>query len=187
MGMLTNPGKVLIGSVRLLLSRHTGLNLLGERLENTFNFLQLSDRIATAGQPTENQLLLVKQAGYQVVINLAPTTALNLSLTDERATVESLSMKYFHIPVIATNPTVADFDRFVEIMQTYADQPVFVHCAGNYRVSAFMYLYRRLYEQINEAQARVDLNKLWNPPEEWSVFIQTVMDRENRSASNLEE
>ena len=44
-----------------------------EKLENIYNFVQISDRVATAGQPTEIQYPTIAAAGYQTVINLALT------------------------------------------------------------------------------------------------------------------
>jgi hypothetical protein len=35
-----------------------------ERLEAIHNFLKLSDHIATAGQPSEEQFTAIKEAGY---------------------------------------------------------------------------------------------------------------------------
>ena len=46
-------------------------------------------------------------------------------------------------------------------MQANADRPIFVRCVGNFRVSAFMYLYRRIYQDIDEEKAQKDLRKLW--------------------------
>ena len=40
-------------------------------LENIYNYLKISDKIATAGQPSVEQFSYIKEAGYQVVINLA--------------------------------------------------------------------------------------------------------------------
>ena len=44
------------------------------------------------------------------------------------------------------------------------------------RVSAFVYLYRTLKEDITEEQARADLEKIWKPEdlEQWAAFIETA-------------
>jgi hypothetical protein len=60
-------------------------------------------------------------------------------------------------------------------MEAIADQPVFVHCAANMRVSAFMYLYRRIHEPMNEEQAKRDLYQIWIPNETWQNFIQQFL------------
>ena len=44
---------------------------MGERaLAGIYNYRQLSERIATSGQPTEAQLAAIAAAGYPVVVNL---------------------------------------------------------------------------------------------------------------------
>jgi protein tyrosine phosphatase (PTP) superfamily phosphohydrolase (DUF442 family) len=172
---LTNPLKTLLKFVKLSISRYTNLNLMGNQLDDIFNFLKLSPSLATSGQPTEPQLTLVKAAGYQVVINLAPPTAEN-ALPNEKASVEALGMQYVPIPVKFDNPTLDDFDRFCKAMQDLQPKSVLVHCAANMRVSAFMYLYRRIHEGWTDEAAKVDLQKIWTPNPVWQQFIQQVIE-----------
>lgn len=143
-------------------------------MQDIFNFLQISDRVATAGQPTEAQLESIKNAGYQTVINLAPPTS-KQALPNEPAIVESLGMRYVSIPVDFNQPTIEDFDRFSEAMQEAAGDRIFVHCIANYRVSAFLYLYRRLYENLSDEQATRDLLQAWTPNPTWQAFIQQTL------------
>jgi hypothetical protein len=39
------------------------------KIEDIYNFLKLSDKIATSGQPTQEQFHAIKGAGYQVIVN----------------------------------------------------------------------------------------------------------------------
>jgi protein tyrosine phosphatase (PTP) superfamily phosphohydrolase (DUF442 family) len=137
------------------------------------NFLPISEAIATAGQPTEAQFADIQAAGYSTVINLAMPTSDN-ALPNEQAIVTGLGMTYVHIPVVWEQPTVADCDRFFAVMDQVTQQPdqkVFVHCALNMRVSAFVYLYRRLKLETPEAIAQADLAKIWQPIPTWQAFI----------------
>ena len=172
---LTNPFKTLFNFLKLSISRYTPINLMGEQLDNIFNFLPISNSVATAGQPTEQQLPLLKAAGYQVVINLAPHTAEN-ALPDEKMSVESLGLEYVHIPVNYNQPTIEDFDRFCTSMEENTQKSIFVHCAANCRVSAFMYLYRRLHEGLSDEQAQIELQKIWTPNKTWRQFMDQVME-----------
>ncbi|WP_299487516.1 MULTISPECIES: protein tyrosine phosphatase family protein [Acaryochloris] len=138
------------------------------------NFLPLSDQIATAGQPTETQFETIAKQGYQVVINLALPTS-DHALPDEQETVESQGMDYINIPVIWEQPTIANLQRFFQVMDVNQTSKVFVHCAANKRVSAFMYLYRRLKGGADEATAQRDLNRIWQPNAIWQRFIQQAM------------
>ncbi|OWY69886.1 phosphatase [cyanobacterium TDX16] len=173
---IANPVKTIYSLLKMVVSTNLGMNVMGKQVEDIFNFLQISDVIATAGQPTEQQIVAIKEAGYRVLINLAPLEKFETTLPNEAALVESLGMKYVHIPVIWNNPTLEDFDRFAQVMQANSDRHIFIHCAANFRVSAFMYLYRRIYQNIDEEQAQKDLHKLWVPDDVWQRFMKEVMD-----------
>ncbi|MGV0024869.1 protein tyrosine phosphatase family protein [Phormidesmis priestleyi] len=157
---------------------------MSDQIEEIFNFLKLSDRLATAGQPTEAQFSAIAQAGYQVVINLAVPESTN-AIPHEPEIVESLGMQYVHIPVIWTEPTLNDLDRFFTILNTKAENHIFVHCAMNMRVSAFIYLYRRIHDQISHEAASQDLYQIWVPNEDWQKFIQHAIA--HYQAQNLNE
>ena len=145
-------------------------------LENIYNYLKISDKIATAGQPSVEQFSYIKQAGYQVVINLALKDSSN-ALRNEKEIVETGGMQYIHIPVIWENPTEDKLKEFIQVMKINLDKKVFVHCAANKRVSAFVYLYRRSEESIDEEIAKKDLHQIWVPNEIWQQFIQEVENK----------
>lgn len=138
------------------------------------NFLKVSDSIATAGQPTEMQFAAISEAGYRAVINLALPSSTN-ALPHEQALVEAQGMTYIHIPVVWEEPTLADVQQFFSVMQAYVGTPVFVHCAMNMRVAAFIYLYRRLCEGVDEATAAQALHQVWMPIDRWQAFIAQVV------------
>jgi len=174
------------------------------QIEQIYNYLKLSDSVATGGQPTEAQFSLIQEAGYQVVVNLARPDSPG-AIPNEQALVESLGMRYAPIPVDWENPTLEDVARFFSLMEAIcadapnvatadarrlanaslslsqqrfaiAAQPVFVHCAANMRVSAFMYLYRLIYEGMSDEQAKSDLQKIWTPNDTWQAFIQQAIE-----------
>ena len=154
---------------------------MNDNIADISNFLQLSvrvasalpNRIATAGQPTIEQYPAIAAAGYQVVINLALTDSPS-ALVDECTIARNLGLEYIQIPVVWTEPTLADFQTFMNIMDKYSVQKVFVHCAANKRVSAFLYLYRQIVEGIDEVTARRDLVKIWIPNPIWQDFIDST-------------
>ncbi len=150
-------------------------NMSNNHLENIYNFLKLSDSIATSGQPTEEQFSAIKDAGYQVVLNLALPESPN-ALPDEKKVVEAQAMQYIHIPVVWENPTLENVTHFFSVMEANADKNIFVHCAANMRVSAFMYLYRRLHEGMSDEEAKKDLHQIWVPNQVWQNFIEQVIE-----------
>lgn len=140
-------------------------------LSDIYNFRSLGDKLATAGQPTEAQLRHVREAGFETVINLALPTSDN-ALPNEGSLVTSLGMSYVHIPVNFQAPTSQDFSAFCRVMNAFEGRPVFVHCAANMRVSAFVYLYRVLFKNIPAPQAECDLYAIWHPDAVWTRFIE---------------
>ncbi|MBE9049622.1 protein tyrosine phosphatase family protein [Nostocales cyanobacterium LEGE 11386] len=144
-------------------------------LEEINNFLNISDVIATAGQPTPAQLVRIRESGFQVFINLALSTSDN-ALPDEQEIVEFQSMEYIHIPVVWEQPSLENVTEFFRVMAANTNKKIFVHCAANKRVSAFIYLYRRLHEGINDEDAKKDLHQIWIPNKTWKKFIQEVLE-----------
>jgi protein tyrosine phosphatase (PTP) superfamily phosphohydrolase (DUF442 family) len=149
---------------------------MSTQLTEILNFLPISERVSTAGQPTVEQFAGIQEAGYQIVVNLAPPGSTNW-IANEKEIVESLRMKYISIPVIWEHPTLENLSQFFSVMNENESIPIFVHCAKNMRVSAFIYLYRRIEKQVDEAIAQADLYKIWTPNQTWSQFIQAALEQ----------
>lgn len=139
-------------------------------LSDIYNFRSLGPKLATAGQPTEEQLRQVREAGFQTVINLGLPTSDN-ALPNEGSLVTGLGMSYVHIPINFQSPASQDFRAFCRVMAAFDDRSVFVHCAANMRVSAFLFLYRVLFKNFPPSEAEHDLHAIWQPDEVWSRFI----------------
>ena len=145
-------------------------------LANIYNMLSLTDNLGTSGQPTSAQLAAIKEAGYEVVINLATGTTPR-DLPNEADVVAAQGMEYIHIPVIWDNPTEADLARFFETMDATQDKKRFVHCIANMRVSAFMFLYRVLRQGMPMEEARATMSQIWQPNPIWQKFIEAALAR----------
>ncbi len=146
------------------------------KINNIYNFLRLSENLATAGQPTEEQLGIVAKEGYDVVINLALCDA-DYSLPDEEKSVRELGMEYIHLPVIWPSPTTNDLEMFFDLMQKHKNKKLFIHCAANMRVSSFIMLYRVIKQDWDYTEAAMDMHKIWNPNQVWTDFIQNQLAR----------
>jgi hypothetical protein len=67
-------------------------------------------------------------------------------------------------------PQPADFKRFTRALDDCAGQRVFVHCAANKRVWAFVFLYR-LGAGAERASAQRDLMRIWELDDVWLEFV----------------
>lgn len=143
-------------------------------LDEIAHYLPLTDAIATSGQPTAAQFAAIQQAGYEVVINLALPTSTG-AIANEAELVTGLGLTYIAIPVLWETPQPSDFEQFCAAMQAHAHQKVYVHCAANMRVSAFMYLYRVLVLGTDPAIAATSLHQIWQPNPTWQQWIDTML------------
>jgi protein tyrosine phosphatase (PTP) superfamily phosphohydrolase (DUF442 family) len=151
------------------------------KLSEIYGFRTVGDRLGTAGQPTQPQFRTVQENGFEAVVNLALPTSDN-AIANEGSVVTSLGMSYVHIPVDFKAPTAKDFRAFCRVMQAFEDRPVFVHCAANMRVSAFVFLYRVTVQNIAIAEAERDLHAIWQPDEVWSKFIRNELTTHKSAA-----
>ena len=143
-------------------------------LDDIYNFLPLSNSLATSGQPSQEQMVEIAKAGFQVVINLGLSKA-DYALEDEAGLVKSLGMAYVHIPVLWEAPGKVDLESFFGVMETHCEKRVYVHCAANMRVSTFVALYRILRLGWERETAFRDVYRIWTPDERWQSFIKEML------------
>ena len=137
------------------------------------SFVAIDEGLATAGQPTEEQLGLLKSQGFEVVVNLGLLDP-SYCLRDEAGTVKALGMRYYHIPVEFQQPTISNFESFQLVMHETQGRKVFVHCAANFRVSCFVSLFGESVLSWTRQQADAHIRRLWEPNEVWSKFLSQV-------------
>ena len=150
-----------------------------------YNYRRVNDRVCTGGQPSEEQLRSAAAEGFQTVVNLA-TINPRYSLDDEAGLIHSLGMTYHHIPVDWENPQASDFAGFESIMQDHRQDKVLVHCAANFRVTAFYSLYAMKHLGWTEAQADEFRASIWagsNYPI-WEKFIGDIKETINANSES---
>lgn len=153
----------------------------GQSLSEILNYRQYTPLFSSAGQPSREQLPLIKEAGYDRVIYIAFNNG-RTAIPDEDQLVKDLGMDYLHIAVDFNNPTLRDFDAFADAMQREPQSKTFLHCQVNARATAFSFLYRVLYQGVDIAEAKADMNTVWQPNEVWRDFIFAVMEDRGVSA-----
>jgi uncharacterized protein (TIGR01244 family) len=143
---------------------------------NITNLTILNDSLWTSGQPTHAELAEVAAAGFEVVINLALPTSDN-ALPDEAELVQSLGMEYVHIPVAWEAPQPGDLLRFMDTMDTRLNRKILVHCALNYRASAFTALWRVLRQGWEKEKAFAVQETIWQLDDYpiWKIFVTSAL------------
>jgi protein tyrosine phosphatase (PTP) superfamily phosphohydrolase (DUF442 family) len=150
------------------------------RLKELLNFRQYSQTFASAGQPTAEQFSVIRDAGFERVIYIGFTNNPN-AVAHADQLVKGLGMHYVHIPVDWNNPTKLDFYTFADTMQRDREAKTLLHCQINARATAFSFLYRVIYENVPVAQAKADMNSVWQPNETWRNLVFAVLQENSIS------
>jgi protein tyrosine phosphatase (PTP) superfamily phosphohydrolase (DUF442 family) len=141
-------------------------------IEDAYNFRRINERVTTSGFVTADLLGGLRAEGYDVVINLLPDDN-DRAVPDEGAILQAEGIEHEHIPVDFGAPTAADFARFSAAMDAHAGEKVHVHCAANWRVTAFYGVYAVRKGAWSEADADALVGSVWDPAEfpVWAEFI----------------
>ena len=103
------------------------------------NFGQMDERFYRGAQPKQEDYKDLAALGIKTVIDLTED-----SKEYEKSTVESLGMKYVHIPMVDKKyPTEEATAMFLKVANDPATGKFFVHCAGGrHRTGAMGAVYR---------------------------------------------
>jgi protein tyrosine phosphatase (PTP) superfamily phosphohydrolase (DUF442 family) len=144
-------------------------------MSSIYNFKQVSDILACAGQPLEGQLQSIANDGYQVVVNLGLADG-KYALADEAALVAKLGLSYHHLPIIFDDPQLSELIDFIKLMDEHSHQKTLVHCAANYRASAFTGLYLFSANILNQNEMQEFIEDVWQPDGVWQQFIDDAVE-----------
>jgi uncharacterized protein (TIGR01244 family) len=143
--------------------------------EEIYNYRKINEQLITGGQPTAEQLKSAADEGFRTVINLATRKSDN-ALEDEAGLAQSLGMAYHHLPVEWEQPKESDFEAFEQILSQLGGSKTLIHCAANFRVTAFYALYAFKHLGWSENQAETFRTSIWqgsNYPV-WEKFISQI-------------
>ena len=145
-------------------------------VEDSYNFRRVSDTVTTSGVIAANELAGLRSDGYEVVVNLLPDSSEH-AVAGEADVVEAQGIEYVHIPVDFAAPTSEQFQQFAAVMERHAGKSIHVHCAANYRVSAFYALYAIRNGTWSDEQADEHVHSIWTPDAVWEEFIAAERER----------
>ena len=144
-------------------------------MNKILNYVKINELISTSGQPKIEELELIANEGFEVVINLAVHSTSN-ALENEDKIVSSLNMSYIHIPVDFENPKISDLKLFLNILQALGANKVWIHCAKNYRVSAFMYVYHKYILHTPFEEIDLSIFDKWQPSLIWQELMKVQLE-----------
>ena len=144
-------------------------------MNNILNYIKINELISTSGQPKLEQFEVIANEGFEVVINLERYKSSN-AIENEDKVVTSLGMSYFHIPVDFENPKKSDLKLFINTLQALGSNKVWVHCAKNYRVTAFMYVYHKYVLRTPFEEIDLSMFDLWSPEKKWQELMKIAIE-----------
>ena len=107
-------------------------------------FNWVSEKTATGGQPTIEQIGALKHAGFRTIVNLRERSEYDAAA--EEAAAKENGLDYVNIPVPREAPKAEQVDAFLKLMKD-ARPPVFIHCGTANRVAAFWMIRRVLVDK----------------------------------------
>jgi atypical dual specificity phosphatase len=85
--------------------------------------MKKENKIYRGPEPGEDEILDLKNKGINSIVNLQKENISNKEF------IESLGMKFFHIPIIDhTAPTIEQIEEFILIATDEKNLPLYVHC-----------------------------------------------------------
>lgn len=138
---------------------------IGKTMPGMKNLSSPLEGVATAGQPTEEELKKLAQAGCRAVVDLR-TSQEDRGFAEPEA-VREAGMEYINMPLKAEPGSFGEdaFDRFRGLMMDTERRPVLVHCGTAARVAALMLPYLILEEDMSPDEA-VELARRIGPEKE---------------------
>ena len=140
-------------------------------MRGIYHFEKVSDTLSCAGQPTEDQFRELVAGQFEVIVNLGLLDT-KYALPDEEDLVDSMGMDYYHIPVVFEDPQLSELAAFISCMTQNEDKKILVHCAANYRASAFVGLYLFAKAKLWEEEVQDFVEDVWKPNTIWQRFLE---------------
>ncbi len=135
-------------------------------------YYRVNDRISTAAQPEAAAFPLLKERGFDAVINLSPRSTPNY-LAEEAEITEKSGLDYIHYPVDCSNLQDKHYRIFSGILKGLGDAKVLVHCGGNIKSSNLVHMYNVLEDGVKEEDSLKQLLDVQQPEVKWYEYFRS--------------
>jgi len=140
-------------------------------MKNINNYIKIDKNISSSGQPTKEQFKLIAKKGFEVVINLGVNDFKRGALKQEDKIVVENKMIYYHIPISWENPQIDRLYLFLDTLKILQKQnkKIWIHCMKNYRVSVFLYRYKK--DILKQKAVKFVAPKEYKPNKVWKKIL----------------
>lgn len=120
------------------------------------NFGQMDERFYRGARPKPEDLKNLAALGIHTIIDLTDN-----SKQKEQPAVEAAGMRYVNIPIVdKKNPSTAQIEEFLKVVNDPATGKFYVHCAGGrHRTGVMAAVYRFNHDHWNYDQAYAEMKK----------------------------
>jgi protein tyrosine/serine phosphatase len=120
------------------------------------NFGQMDERFYRGARPKPEDLRNLAAMGIHTIIDLTDN-----SKEKEQPAVEAAGMRYVNIPIVdKKNPSTAQIEEFLKVVNDPATGKFYVHCAGGrHRTGVMAAVYRFNHDNWNYDQAYAEMKK----------------------------
>ena len=145
-------------------------------VDQAYNYRKIDDKVSTAGVLSEEHLISLGPEGYEAVVNLLPMDS-EYAVKGEGDIVQSQGLDYRYIPVDFAAPNEDNYREFTRALDELRGRKLMIHCAANYRVSAFYAMYAHQHLDWTSEQASEWISSIWDPKDHapWAEFVSTVV------------
>ena len=149
-------------------------------VNQAYKFKKIDNLVSTSGLLNENQLKLLKSEGYEAVINLLPNEN-EYAIEKESSIVKEQNLIYEYIPVDFSAPSEENYREFEFKFRALSGKKIILHCAANYRASAFYAIFAHTHLGWSESEAREHINSIWPLKDYpiWDVFVSNMLSVRN--------
>ncbi len=132
--------------------------------------------LMTSALPAAEDFARMAKQGYEIVISMCQDID-SETLKGEDDLVSKAGMRYIHLPVTFVAPTLDDYELLRDILRSVQDRKVWLHCARNWRVSAFMIIYHIVEMSMLHSEAEEIAHRIWQPDETWQALIDEAIEK----------
>jgi len=120
------------------------------------NFGQMDERFYRGSRPEAKDYQALAALGIKTIIDLTDN-----SREYEQPAVEAAGLRYVNIPIVdKKNPSAAQIDEFLKIVNNPATGKFYVHCAGGrHRTGVMAALYRFNHDHWNYDQVYAEMKQ----------------------------
>jgi uncharacterized protein (TIGR01244 family) len=123
------------------------------------NYVELTSKVGTGGQPGEGGLNQLAKKGYKVVVNVRASDE-EFDRVGEENLAMQLGLRYYVVPFLAREPSEQQALAFNALMSALKGNKVFVHCGSGNRAGSLMMIYLALEEGMSEDKAEQEARKI---------------------------